>query len=85
MKLTTIWRSPARRDLRRLDAPDQRRIVAAVERFADSGHGDVKRLTDIDPPQYRLRVGSWRVRFTVDREAAVLHVLHVLHRGKAYR
>jgi mRNA-degrading endonuclease RelE of RelBE toxin-antitoxin system len=38
----------------------------------------------VSPPQYRLRVGAWRVRVTVDREAKVLQVLHVLPRGKAY-
>ena len=85
MSLRVIWRSPALRDLRRLDSPQQRRVIAALTRYAEAGHGDVTRLTDVSPPQYRLRVGAWRVRFTVDREAQVLQVLHVLPRGKAYR
>jgi mRNA-degrading endonuclease RelE of RelBE toxin-antitoxin system len=37
------------------------------------------------PPEYRLRVGPWRVRFRVDRKAGALVVLRVLPRGKAYR
>lgn len=85
MSLRPTWRTRALRDLRRLDSPNQRRVIAAVERYADSEHGDVVRLTDTAPPQYRLRVGDWRVRFTVDRPAKVFHVLHVLPRGKAYR
>lgn len=85
MKLTVTWRSPARRELRRLDPPEQRRVIAAVERFAETGQGDILRLIDVRPPQHRLRVGPWRVRLTVDQQAMVLHVLHVLPRGKAYR
>lgn len=85
MSLRLDWKTPALRGLRRLDPSNQRRVIAAVERYAATGYGDIVRLTDIEPPQYRLRVGEWRVRFTVDREAEVLNVLHVLPRGKAYR
>jgi hypothetical protein len=36
VKLAVTWRSPTRRELRRLDPPEQRRLIAAVER----GKGD---------------------------------------------
>jgi len=85
VKLAVLWAPSAERDGRRLHPPIRRRILAALDRYAESGHGDVTRLTDVEPPQYRLRVGGWRVRFLVDREAEVLEVLHVLPRGKAYR
>lgn len=85
MKLAVTWRGPARRGLRRLDPPERRRVVAAVEIFAETGQGDVVKLTNVRPPQFRLRVGPWRVRFLVDRETGVLQVLHVRHRSKAYR
>lgn len=79
------WSPRSRRDLKRLDRPDQGRVVDAMERFARTGAGDVVRLTDVTPPEYRLRAGSLRVRFARDREHRVLHVLRVLPRGKAYR
>jgi mRNA-degrading endonuclease RelE of RelBE toxin-antitoxin system len=85
MSLRLLWRGPALRDLRRLDPSGQRRVIGAVQRYVATERGDVVRLADVDPPEFRLRVGDWRVRFTVDREASVLHVLHVLPRGKAYR
>jgi mRNA-degrading endonuclease RelE of RelBE toxin-antitoxin system len=71
--------------LKRLDRPAQRRVVDAVEHFARTGEGDVVRLVDVAPPEYRLRVGDWRVRFARDDEHRLLHVLRVLPRGKAYR
>jgi mRNA-degrading endonuclease RelE of RelBE toxin-antitoxin system len=85
VSLRIVWRSPARRELRRLDPPDQQRIIAAVERFSQTGEGDIQRLTAISPPQHRLRVGPWRVRLALNREAQALEILHVLPRGKAYR
>jgi mRNA-degrading endonuclease RelE of RelBE toxin-antitoxin system len=70
--------------LKRLDRSVQRRVVDAVKHFARTGEGDVIRLIDVEPPEYRLRVGDWRVRFARD-EKHRLHVLRVLPRGKAYR
>ena len=50
-----------------------------------TGEGDVVRLVDVEPPEYRLRVGDWRVRFAREDEHRLLHVLRVMPRGKAYR
>jgi mRNA-degrading endonuclease RelE of RelBE toxin-antitoxin system len=48
-----------------------------------TGEGDVKRLRDIEPPEFRLRVGDYRVRFRdVDN---VIEILSVRHRREAYR
>jgi mRNA-degrading endonuclease RelE of RelBE toxin-antitoxin system len=43
----------------------------------------VKRLQGIDPPQYRLRVGRYRVIFRSEAEAIVIE--RVLLRRDAYR
>jgi mRNA-degrading endonuclease RelE of RelBE toxin-antitoxin system len=48
-------------DTAALDKGIARRLKQAVERFADTGVGNVKRLQGIDPPEYRLRVGDYRV------------------------
>jgi mRNA interferase RelE/StbE len=73
---------PARRDLRRLDPPVQRRITKALERFVEDPYaGDIRRLNTIE---WRLRVGDWRVRFSFDDEQRVIIVLRVLPRGRAY-
>ena len=46
-----------------LDKSTARRIKQSTERFAETGAGNVKRLQGIDPPEFRLRVGDYRVRF----------------------
>lgn len=79
------WRPRASKELSRIDARLQPRVVAAVERLASTQQGDVKRLTDVHPPEYRLRVGDIRVIFEFDTSTDTLTVLHVLPRGEAYR
>ena len=66
-----------------LDRGTARRVKQAVERFADTGAGNVKRLHGVDPPEYRLRVGDYRVRFHLDDET--VQVLRVRDRREAYR
>lgn len=83
MSLEVRWQPRALRDLKKLDPPVQRRVIGAVKYLAQTGEGDVKRLVNVEPPEYRLRVGDWRVRFARDEERRLV-VLRVLPRGKAY-
>jgi mRNA-degrading endonuclease RelE of RelBE toxin-antitoxin system len=55
-----------------------------VEAFASESKGDVLRLQDIVPPEYRLRVGKWRVRFHLDHGRRMMQIVHVLRRDEAY-
>ena len=79
------WTSRALKDVRKLDASLRSRIVVALERYARSGEGDIVQLSGIVPPEHRLRVGDWRIRFQRDPTRTVLLILRVLPRGKAYR
>lgn len=74
---------PARRDLRRLDPPDVRRIGAALDRLVENPRiADIRKLRG--STEWRLRVGDLRVRFTFDAQARIINVTRVLPRGRAY-
>ena len=73
----------AKTDVRRIDRETAMRILAALDRFARTGEGDVKHLQDIEPPEFRLRVGDYRLFFVNIADA--LEVRRVLHRREAYR
>ena len=77
------WTGAALSDMAGLDKGIARRVKQSVERFAETGVGDVKRLQGIDPPEFRLRVGDYRVRFHNDGETVT--VLRVRNRREAYR
>ena len=82
MTLPVRLTNRAQRDLRRVGPAVAGQVVEALERFADTGHGDVKKLRGVES-EWRLRVSEWRVRFTIGEETLI--VLRVLSRGKVYQ
>jgi mRNA-degrading endonuclease RelE of RelBE toxin-antitoxin system len=77
------WTDQAKADLRALDQATALRILHVVARYLATGQGDVKRLQGVEPPELRLRVGDYRVRFHDLGDSIV--VLAVKHRREAYR
>jgi len=43
----------------------------------------VRKLQGV-PGGYRLRVGKWRILYTIDDQAKEIHVYQIKHRSKAY-
>jgi len=82
-KKSVAWTDQAKADLRVIDQSTALRILHAIARYLASGEGDVKRLQDIEPPEMRLRVGHYRVRF--HDYGGSIRVLAVKHRSEAYR
>jgi mRNA-degrading endonuclease RelE of RelBE toxin-antitoxin system len=75
----------ARRDLRNLDKSAAERVIRALDRLAETERGDFIQLAGHDPPEWRLRVGQYRVRFAFLHETQTIEVLRVLPRSRAYR
>jgi mRNA-degrading endonuclease RelE of RelBE toxin-antitoxin system len=76
-------RDRAKAQLRAIDQPAALRILHAPAHLAAIGEGDVKRLQDIKPPEFRLRVCDYRLRF--HDLGHTIHVTAVKHRREAYR
>ena len=83
------WSRQAQSDLKKLPKRDADRVRRSVVRLAATEQGSVERLKGFDPPEYRLRVGVWRVRYCyeqLDKEGEeCISVVRVLHRREAYR
>ncbi len=75
----------AERQLDALDSPTRQRVANALARLAANPHGagNVKALRGSD--SYRLRVGDWRVIYTLCGDVLVVLVLRVAHRREVYR
>ena len=82
MKYVVEFKPRAVKDLKALPEGEIRRIVAKTEALRDGLAGDVKKLTNFTP-EYRLRVGNYRVLFEVEGGAVVVY--RVLHRKDAYQ
>jgi mRNA-degrading endonuclease RelE of RelBE toxin-antitoxin system len=80
-----VWSPRAVRDFGKLARPARERVNDALQRYAETEQGDVVRLRGVVPPEWRLRVGEFRLRFRLDFPTGTLEVLRVLPRDKAYR
>jgi mRNA interferase RelE/StbE len=72
----------ALKDLNGLPTAESTRILAKAEALQNNLDGDVKRLTNFTP-EYRLRVGNYRVLFEVEGPKVVIY--RVRHRKDAYK
>jgi mRNA interferase RelE/StbE len=72
----------ALKELDSLPHGDAIRLIRGMRLLADNLRGDVKRLSH-HTPEFRLRVGDWRVLFEIEGGAIVVH--HIKHRREAYR
>jgi hypothetical protein len=69
--------------MRRLGSVQAQRVGTSLDRYVETGHGDVKPIIDSAEGEQRLRVGKIRL-FFIERDD-VLEVTGVLPRDKAYR
>jgi mRNA interferase RelE/StbE len=72
--------SAAIRQWRKLTAATRTQIDRKLTVFAETGAGDVKALKGV--AGMRLRVGDWRVVFTINADAITIHA--VGHRRDIY-
>ncbi len=77
------WLDAAQADVRRLDRSTAMRIFDGILHHARTGGGDIAPLHGDMAGSYRLRVGDYRVLFTLHED--VMRILGVRHRSQAYR
>ncbi|HJT89094.1 MAG TPA: type II toxin-antitoxin system RelE/ParE family toxin [Bryobacteraceae bacterium] len=78
-----VWPESARSELRAIDREGALRILHALTDYAQSGEGDIRALAGEWEGCFRLRVGEYRVIFSV--LPGELAILRVRHRSNAYR
>jgi mRNA interferase RelE/StbE len=77
------WLDEAAADVRALDRPTAMRLFEGVFRFAQTGSGDVSTLHGDLAGAFRLRLGDYRVLFTL--QDGSMRIFGVRHRSEAYR
>ena len=63
------WLDDAKADVRALDRPTAMRLFEGILHFARTGSGDVKTLHDDMAGAFRLRLGDYRVLFTLEQRS----------------
>lgn len=78
---TFVIMKPAKKFIDKLPGNDKRRIVSAIEALPDSG--DIKKLKGTSG-YFRLRVGNYRIIYTVDNGKLIVYIVDAGNRGQIY-
>ena len=73
------------RVIRQGDPRGYRRIVDAIRGLADARPVGSRKLTNVDPPAWRVRVGDYRIVYEIDDAQVVVVVVNAAPRGEVYR
>jgi mRNA interferase RelE/StbE len=78
------WRPAARKHYGALNKPDRERVSDAIDGLGSNPrpHGAIT-LTGM-PGVLRVRVGAYRVLYTIDDGARVIRIIEVRHRREVY-
>lgn len=77
-----IIKKAAKKFIDRLPTNEKRRIVSAIERLPNGE--DIKKLKG-DGGLLRLRVGEYRIIYTVDHGELIVYVIDAGNRGQVYK
>ena len=79
------FKQSAEKDIRRIGAKSIPKIIERVEALSDDPFPRRSVKLSGTEATYRVRVGSYRVIYSVDRETETIVVYYVRHRREAYR
>lgn len=75
-----IIKKRAKKFIDKLSQNERKRIVTAIEKLPD---GDIKKLKGHDDLM-RLRVGSYRIIYSVDNGRLIIYIIDAGNRGEIY-
>lgn len=81
MKYQIKIEKDAQKFLKKLPHPDETRVLKAIAKLPDKG--DRKQLKG-HPGFFRLRVGNYRIIYTVDNGQLIVRVVDAGNRGQIY-
>lgn len=77
-----VIRKPAKKFIDRLPMNEKRRVVAAIEQLPNGE--DIKRLKGHND-LLRLRIGDYRIIYSVDNGQLVVYIVDAGNRGEIYK
>ena len=79
------WKRSATKELRKLPREVIRRVIVAVEQLAQDPRPIGAKKLVTAKHTYRVRIGDYRVIYSVFESALVVEIIRVKHRKDVYR
>ncbi len=73
----------AKKRIAKIPQPERRRILIAISKLSEGLSGDIKPLQGRD--DWRLRVGKWRIIFSIDMQHQFISIEYIDVRGDVYK
>lgn len=80
-----FWKRSAKTDLRKLDKKQITRIIKAVESLSLNPFPVQSIKLHHTEKIYRLRIGSYRIIYSVDTTTKTIVIYYIRHRKEVYR
>ena len=82
---TVVFARPARKELQALDRTVAGRILKRIEALTHNPRPSGCRKLEGADNLWRIRIGDWRVVYSVDDARSLIEVSVIRHRREAYR
>ena len=82
MKYQIVYDKPAVKFLKRQTKEKQKWIIDAIRQLPHTG--DIKTLAG-HPGVFRLRVGGYRVIYSIENEILIIRIMDIGNRGDVYK
>ncbi|MBQ8508304.1 MAG: type II toxin-antitoxin system RelE/ParE family toxin [Clostridia bacterium] len=82
MNYKIVIEKPAQKFIAKQQLSQQKRILAAIKQLPD--HGDIKVLKG-SSDLFRLRVGDFRILYSVHNDLLIIRIIHIGNRGDIYK
>ncbi|MFO7818571.1 MAG: type II toxin-antitoxin system RelE family toxin [Thermodesulfobacteriota bacterium] len=80
-----FWKTSAKKELKRIDKSDIPKIISAIEELSkDPFPANTKKYSGTNHT-YRIRVGDYRVIYSILKDILTIEVIKVGHRKDVYK
>jgi len=79
-----FWKTSARKELKKIDKNKIKSILSAVEQLADDPFPPHHKKLIGTTHYYRIRVGDYRVVYSIEKGEMHIHIIRVRHRKNVY-
>ncbi|MCJ7813217.1 type II toxin-antitoxin system RelE/ParE family toxin [bacterium] len=79
------WKKSAEKELKKIPQADIARIMDKVERLNENPYPVGVRKISGSEHTYRIRVGDYRIIYSIIEKMLVIEIVRIGHRGKVYQ
>jgi len=79
------WKSSAKKEFKKIDKTEIKKIFLSIENLSnDPFPTNYKKLLGTESI-YRIKVGNYRVIYSIEKDELIIEIIRVRHRKEAYR